>query len=42
MVAIPAVIAYNGFQRLIKNRIAQAESVQELVLAYMMEDPKKP
>lgn len=36
MVAIPAVIAFNTLQRIVKGRIANAESVQELVLSYML------
>lgn len=36
LVAIPAVIAFNGLQRVVKGRIANAESVQELVLSYML------
>jgi len=38
LVAIPAVIAFNAFQRLVKGRIANAESVQELILSYMVAD----
>lgn len=34
LVAIPAVIAFNGFQRLVKRRIANADAVMKLVLAH--------
>jgi biopolymer transport protein ExbB len=36
LVAIPAVIAFNAFQRIVKGRVANAEAVQELVLSYMV------
>lgn len=38
LVAIPAVIAFNSMQRIVKGRIANAESVQELILSYMVAD----
>ena len=34
MVAIPAVIAFNGFNRLVKRHIANAEAVMKLVLSH--------
>jgi biopolymer transport protein ExbB len=34
LVAIPAVIAFNYFQRIVKRHVANAESVMQLVLAY--------
>ena len=34
LVAIPAVIAYNAFQRLVKKKIASAEAVKKLVVAH--------
>ncbi len=34
MVAIPAVIAYNAFQRIVKRHIANAESVMRLVASH--------
>ena len=34
LVAIPAVIAFNGFQRLVKRRIANADVVMKLVLTH--------
>lgn len=33
MVAIPAVLAYNYFQRLVKKVLANLESIQEMALA---------
>jgi biopolymer transport protein ExbB len=37
MVAIPAVIAYNAFNRVVKRRLANAEAVMRLVLAHYKE-----
>jgi biopolymer transport protein ExbB len=37
LVAIPAVIAFNAFQRTIKNRLANANAVRDLVLAHVVE-----
>jgi biopolymer transport protein ExbB len=34
LVAIPAVIAFNYFQKIVKRHVANAESVMQLVLAY--------
>lgn len=34
MVAIPAVVAFNAFQRLIKRRVANAESIQRMILSH--------
>lgn len=34
MVAIPAVIAFNGLQRLIKRRVANAETIMRLILSH--------
>ena len=34
MVAIPAVIAYNGFQRVVKRKIANSEAVKKLTVAH--------
>ncbi len=34
MVAIPAVIAYNSFQRIVKKKIANAEAIKNLVTAH--------
>lgn len=33
IVAIPAVIAYNGYQRVVKRRLANAEAVKKLLMA---------
>ncbi len=33
LVAIPAVIAYNGYQRVVKRRLANAEAVKKLLMA---------
>ncbi|SMF39603.1 MotA/TolQ/ExbB proton channel family protein [Pseudobacteriovorax antillogorgiicola] len=33
LVAIPAVIAYNGYQRLVKRRISNAEAMKRIVVA---------
>ena len=33
MVAIPAVIAYNTFQRIVKSHMANSQAVKNLVLA---------
>jgi len=38
MVAIPAIAAFNGYQRVIKTRIARAESLGRDVLAYLKSD----
>ena len=35
LVAIPAVIAYNGFQRVVKRRVANSEAVIKMVYAQM-------
>ena len=35
MVAIPAVVLYNGFQRWIKNRLGRTESLADLILAQL-------
>ncbi len=34
LVAIPAVIAFNGFQRLVKRKVANADAVMKLVLTH--------
>lgn len=34
LVAIPAVIAFNGFQRLVKRKIANADAIMKLVLTH--------
>ena len=34
MVAIPAVIAFNSFQRLVKKRVANADAIMKLVLSH--------
>ena len=34
LVAIPAVIAFNGFQRLVKRKVANADAVMKLVLMH--------
>lgn len=34
IVAIPAVIAFNGFNRIIKRRVANAEAIMKLLLAH--------
>ena len=34
MVAIPAVVAYNAFQKLMKKRLAQAESLRQLLVSH--------
>ena len=34
LVAIPAVIAYNGYQRLVKRRLSNAEAMKRLVIAH--------
>ena len=34
MVAIPAVIAFNGLQRMIKRRVANAETIMRLILSH--------
>jgi biopolymer transport protein ExbB len=33
LVAIPAVVLYNGFTRWVKSRMARSESLSQLVLA---------
>ena len=33
LVAIPAVIAYNGYQRMVKRRLSNAEAMKRLVVA---------
>jgi biopolymer transport protein ExbB len=38
MVAIPAIAVFNGYQRVIKTRIARAESLGREVLAYLKSD----
>ncbi|MCB0394338.1 MAG: MotA/TolQ/ExbB proton channel family protein [Bdellovibrionales bacterium] len=40
-VAIPAVIAFNFFQRQVKSVLYNLESVRELAVAYSKQDPKK-
>ena len=35
LVAIPAVIAFNSFQRLVKKRLANAETIMKMLLAYV-------
>lgn len=34
LVAIPAVIAFNSFQRLVKKRLANADAIMKMILAY--------
>ncbi|MDE3269321.1 MAG: MotA/TolQ/ExbB proton channel family protein [Pseudomonadota bacterium] len=34
LVAIPAVIAFNGFQRLVKKRLANTDALMKMMLAY--------
>ena len=34
LVAIPAVIAYNGFQRVVKSKIANSEAIKKLTVAH--------
>jgi len=41
MVAIPAVIAFNAFQRLVKTRLANAETIQQLVLSHYVRSDVK-
>jgi biopolymer transport protein ExbB len=41
MVAIPAVIAYNYFQKQVKGVLQNLESVKELCLAYAKSSPKR-
>lgn len=36
LVAIPAVVAFNAFQRVVKRHMANAEAVMKLLLAYYM------
>ncbi|MGE0172410.1 MAG: MotA/TolQ/ExbB proton channel family protein [Oligoflexales bacterium] len=36
VVAIPAVIAYNGFQRVIKNKLANAEAVKKIIATHFV------
>jgi biopolymer transport protein ExbB len=36
IVAIPAVVAFNAFQRVVKTRMANAEAVQQLVLSHFV------
>ena len=38
LVAIPAVIAFNGFNRMIKRRMANAEAIKKLVLSHYARD----
>ena len=33
LVAIPAVIAYNGYQRVVKRRLANAEAIKKIIVA---------
>ena len=42
MVAIPAIAVFNAFQRMIKTRIARAESLGREVLAYLKSDRAPP
>jgi biopolymer transport protein ExbB/TolQ len=35
MVAIPCIAAFNGFQRVIKTRLARAETLGREVMAYL-------
>ena len=35
LVAIPAVIAFNGFNRVVKRRLANAQAIQKLVVSNM-------
>lgn len=41
IVAIPAVIAYNSFMRIIKERTVEAEICQKLALSLISSNPKK-
>jgi biopolymer transport protein ExbB len=34
VVAIPAVVAYNGFLRVVKRRVANAEAVKRIILTH--------
>jgi len=34
LVAIPAVIAFNAFTRIVKNQIADAQSLSKLLMVY--------
>jgi biopolymer transport protein ExbB/TolQ len=36
VVAIPAVIAYNGFQRVIKKKLANAEAVKKIIITHFV------
>ena len=39
LVAIPAVIAYNGYQRVVKRRLANAEAIKKLLVAQFSQQP---
>ncbi len=41
VVAIPAVVAFNIFQRTIKKRIGNCESIQQMILSYMVSEQNK-
>lgn len=41
LVAIPAVIAFNGFQRLVKRKVANADAIMKLVLTHGTASPQQ-
>lgn len=40
LVAIPAVIAYNGYNRLVKRRLANAEAIKKMIVAQFSDNSK--